>query len=671
MRWNEAIYWLMAMILIGSAGVGCVSQGEGGGDGWGICDDCDGAADPQVVEPDEVPVGEQEDVAPTRLSELEPCAPRAVGLRVDNVPELPAEVVDGHCPLEQKSYDNDGDGESERVTRWTRHGDMIEQVIEDRGGVWKETTFEVDAAGELSRVHQRQYNLYYGAGHMDQEWTFDGRGRLTSYTKQRWLEEDGVDILQSAHQIDQTWRDGRLVARTEDRSYGERDTRKAYEWRYDERGQLAEALVNASPSGASQRSVWTYEDGRPVAVERSLDEVTTVRHEWQYHDGGVVAAHDVEYGPHGLGESAADIYATSADVVDTYHTPSPYVLYSPYSQVRSPWRAANPQVDAQRECYTLPSSAGHGYPHDEPAYRLGWAEATEGIRFSSSYGSHGYAYGYGEPLWYGHAGVGTPWPAGQYGANGVLTAQLEYDARGRMVGETLNLAPYASDGAEAGSQQGVPEPTRIERRRRFGETGLLDDQITVETVEETHERRLSFERSPEGHILQRELLGEDGRLAFQTWAYDRESRVTGHGVHIAEHDQQYRMTLPDLLRADFEEPAHTGSYERRFDERGRVEFVGAEEHRDTTQFTEITIDHGEHGPLEETRTYSSENGESASRTTYGYDDAGRKVSERRDYDGDGTIDAATDYVYEGDRLVEVIEANGNTTRVTGMSYVCE
>jgi hypothetical protein len=665
---TTAKYWLVAVALLGWTAPGCVSEDDAqGGDGWAICDDCEVEPETQV---DQRP--DQQSDQPT--GEIESCHPQAVLVDPTGLPELPDGMIDGQCSLEQLAADQDADGEADRITRWSRDGNVIEQTIENRGRLWKRTTFELDDDDAIHRVFVRENNIYYGTGHTEREWTVDARGRLLSRSYQSWRGEDGAERLQNEQHMIQTFRGGRLVARTETSSYGDSEDRRSYQWSYDDDGRLVESVAERTPSDTRQSAVWTYEDGRPVSVERRINDVVTVRHSWEFHQDGLVAAHDVEYGQRGLGDHASDVVLRSTQRLDSYDTPNPYALYSPYSQLNNPWSTANTRFDAERGCHTLPNTAGHGYPHDEDAYQLGWKQDDRhaSINFISGYGGYGYyGYGYGDQPWYGHAGAGTPWPSSSYRSNqGVLTVQLRYDAHGRMTDEALALAPYIGEEVEDDAD---PQPMvfQIERERSFGDKGLVEDHIRVESGEETYERSLRFERDQSGDLITRELWQEDTVLAHQSWERDGSGRILEHDVHSAI-TASMPMELLDMLDQEVEAPVHTGTYERRFDASDRVTLEAAQVYRNGGQRSEYGTEYGEHGPVEETTRHFYNDSESGSRTTYAYDDEGRKELATHDYDSDGQPETQTRYVYQGERLVEVVTLRGGVVQASSsFSYVCQ
>ncbi len=588
-----------------------------------------------------------------------PCMPEAVARDGERIPTPPEEALAASCPLEKEVRTNGATWlTSEVVTDWEWDGNTLEKSIAESDGSSTYTSFEFDASREhILRIEKREDRIYsstFSDTYYDYVWEFDERGR-TTYQHLEYGELHGSqEEFVGTSGFHQEWEGDRLVRR------GHPDNPSEYEWKYDEAGRLIE--VSRTPNVVDQaidRAVWSYRGDDPVQVERYVDGVLVQRQQWEYDEERALVGRQFEAEARGLDGEIEDGANTASRPLDSYElvVPSARLEYEPTTD---PWAASNAHLhsDAGDDCYRLPTTMHHGYPVDENAYHLGLAaedEITAEIR--AGYGHEGYYYGYGQVNWYGHVGIGTAWSEMfRHGGRPVGSAltTIAYDDEGRMIEETVEFSARTRDDERAITM----------REREFGASGLLHDQLTVESGDELASAELLFDRDDTGRIFERRRMVEGELVSQARWSYGGSDAAVEIQVEAAP-EQVFPFSdpfeyysphpQPDFLLEDVtEEMEHTLTLLREFDQQGREVFYGGQLHQGTHWHAAVETTWGEHGKLEEIDRYNLESGREM-RTVWEYDEAGRMIR-KAEYDTEGQEIDETWFEYdEAGRLVEKLE----------------
>ena len=362
--------------------------------------------------------------------------------------------------------------------------------------------------------------------------------------------------------VDRQWEGDRLVGR--DALVTSSGVEHFYEthWEYDEDGRMQSATTYIDGTKAAV-SEWTYDEERPVEVERRLRGMVVEAQSWSYEDGQLVGR-QAQFTPRGE-EGSGEL----ADFTELRYA---IELHDDYSlrffgrsdenletrEFHSLWEDANAHLDVNvdDDCYRLPASAGHGYPEDDHSYHLGlntdYAATLSQIIYDYNYN------GFNPQAWYGHLGVATGWPYDTMHVHDrPLSMALKYDEEGRMVGEEIDY------------QNSSRESVAAERVRSFNERGLSEDVLVVEHQGESAEALLRFERDEDDNLISRERL-QNGELASrQEWTYE-DGKAQSVEVYLSKTNPTVYTPNPPLDELlDKEAPSsleHVATFERGGDE---------------------------------------------------------------------------------------------------------
>ena len=208
-----------------TADTGGAPDGPGGADGSGDPDEPDrDEPDPDEPDPDDPDPDEPDpdDVSPgdpdgDPLESRAWCLPYAKGATSNVVlSPVPTEVFDAVCPLETEIQTQSWTS-ADAVTRYVWQGDVLWVTRPGSSFSLQEMTF--DDAGRLVRTRigsQRNNALAFAPWDDVYRVELDGRGGVIELATQRGAIEHVY--------LRQTWRDGRLVARSEERNRYDADS---------------------------------------------------------------------------------------------------------------------------------------------------------------------------------------------------------------------------------------------------------------------------------------------------------------------------------------------------------------------------------------------------------------------------------------------------------------
>ena len=328
------------------------------------------------------------------------------------------------------------------------------------------------------------------------EWTFDEAGHML--TERRWQGDWLVFDIRFAWEGDQ-----RVSAVREDfRSDRDAPVTTEMTWTYTADGLLESGQAHQL-GGPVHRARWTYDGGRPVAVERRWREVIEVANEtvwleqtWTW-DGDRVVERTTDLRPEraGIPEQLPDDMGPTTN----------YYLGN--------WEDARTIEGAA--CVRPPTSITHGYP--EAWYDLGWSLDERPTRIGFDHRYDGFAYNYGSLAWYGHYGVATAYIE----PNSDATITTRYDDQGRMVEErVVTLLP------------GMDVESVLDRERLFDGERLVVDSLNDPRRDDPLELRFEFVVSDGFEQLRTHRQG-DAVFSRQQWVYDGD-RLTDYAIDIDE-----------------------------------------------------------------------------------------------------------------------------------------
>lgn len=596
-----------------------------------------------------------------------PCQPEALAYDYDH-PEIPDSVSASTCPLEATVVEYQSDDQPDRLTSWTRDGQTIEMTTTEGELVVETLDFEFGDDPQDVRFVERQLHhradswTDYGRLETDR-WDFDDRGRLVERTYRR-VRTDNDETL-DYESVEQTWEDDRLVERIELEGVDDVE-RDEFSWDYDESGRLTGATYLEDDELVGQTD-WNYDQDRPAKVERRVDGEVVETQSWSYRDDGTLSGRELE-------SSGTDSPTPLDNYVLTEAGRGPS-LWRPDEDLTS--ANAHRRAAPSDSCYELPHSSGHGYPVDEPAYIVG-LEPGDPLPFdppghisapaeAPSIAGHYSRPGYAHPprLHYGHVGLSTGWPEGRNLSN--KNIELVYDETGRMVTERLER------------QQHDDQLLEVERQRDFSDGTLQRDHIDLQMGDQTAGATLDFDDGDDRRVRRRIRDGRE--VADQTWrfadgrAVELDIRVPDHIEAAVEWGDRPLTALFNTPEEDSDangQPQHTATYQRQFDDQGRLtDAVQTTHHSDlgadgTT--VETSIDRGEDGPIEWTQTSMAEDGETTveRRAGWTYDDDGHLLVEWLETSSDDGFDE-THRAYTRDdegRIVEVFDDEHTESRTT-------
>ena len=601
---------------------------------------------------------------------LAPCAPKAVVHSEDRIPVIPEEVTSSVCPLEREvitSYSTYSPGET--AVNWNWNGDELERVERKDGRVVGRTIFRFDeAGGEVQSIDRRMIYTHFSGVHnyYDDHWEFDEQGRLLRHESAYGEVWSGSETVERESELTQKWEGELLVERRSVNVSESWESDSHWRFDYDEQGRLVE--INYETTGQpDERALWSYEGGLPAQVSRFVDGVLVERQSWEFAEGQLLTRR-VE-----LGELLADLneddelYWRTPAVLDSYAlqtTQDGWGYYGYNGGRTSPWSGANAHLEATTEsdCYDLPTTLGHGYPEDEGHYFLGISdEVTPEYGLEHSYGFRGYYYGYGNPAWYGHLGVGTAWPTANFSRERGVDVTVVYDKAGQMISESMSYIPWENTEEV--------EVVNVYRVREFQDSRLLLDEIEVEKGGETVRAALHFERDDRDRLVRRERSRDDEYVSHQEWSYE-DGAVVESLVHAPLNEGRvgesvyYSVSLPEpgeLVGWEDEGTEHTLTMQRSLDERGREVRYHEDRFREGSKM-ERRSTWGEHGKIEETVSQGPEL-EYKRHTYWEYHESGEVLRRSLDHDGDDVINSETRYVRDESGLaLERIEESGGEIR---------
>ena len=671
---NKLIMIAVVAATLSACGGALESQPDpdGSDDTAAGCEDCQpkwGIVDEEQPTPAESGTDDEQGPAlePGEISRaLLPCGPQAQAFEPVHLPELPEDALDPHCPLEQQTIGVHGQSERLITYRWEGTTLVHEEV---EGDDWRITT-EFDFDDDLEQVrtierHIRTVFSYAAPRERDSRWEFDSQGQLTFKSTTVYDGDGPHRSLVQTDYVEQTWEGDRLVHRvkTVDRPYFVTSTETR--WTYDGAGRLQEVLHDRG-GDRQTRSVWTWEGDRPAEVQRFVEDELTEHQVWGWDDHGLRSRtlrlngdFDEIWGIH---EDLRDHDNYAISMLDFGHGMS--------GSYPTAWAGANAhrQLEDGADCFGLPSAVGHGYPYDEDAYHLGWSgnpdeDLIHGIGFDYQY--NGYAYGYGDQSWYGHQGISSSWPLPDYHS---ITAEfsISYDEAGRMVREELSY------------REREDEVVDVVRQRDFNAHGLVRDHVEVALDGDRATGTLHFERDDQGLLLKRWRARQGEAVAQQQWTYDDAHRPTSLAIvieditHLGEHGYYYHGVNPTpahlLLEVD-SSPLESRRHARTFDDQGRITQSAVYDPGAQQPAHQTVIHHGPHGPEEALATWGSST--HGHQTTYGYDDQGRLIEERRlNLDSGQNISTRTFSYDDRDRVVEETFQNSSHTHRVARQFSC-
>jgi hypothetical protein len=640
--------WLVSLVAVLLL-VGCGAD-AGSSNGWDVDDRCEACseADAGGDDGDIGAGGDGGDVEePVEPLPDEVCTPRATSWNDRNVPPLPEPELDEECSEVEQRYDENGDGEVTLIYTWRRDGDSLVWQAQRSGEVIERIEHTYGAADQLiGATHHRKFTHIEG-GYIDRTWTFDQEGRLLDYQAvgqpAELIEHDVVAVMQR-------WDDDRLVERTTTEYDGRRFTTA---WSYEEQ-RLSRVELSSSDESLTVLVDWTYVDGLPVQVVRTVNDIEVMNQTWQWSQDGQLDGRSGLYDPrghltdpNGWRDGSQPIYPGGLDDFE----PKP-----PSMAPSSTWNAWSGARWTRRDgCAVPPHSSAHGYPVFEPEYDLGFAidERPNGIGFA--YGNDTFGWDYGDKAWYGHGGIARAY--GQLPDLVPFTFDITYDDERRMVAEHLEITR---------SRHEQPDHVEsVDRVRTFDARGMVSDTVTIEApAAETRIYAMHFERGPQGQLLERTLLEGEETLGHQTWAWDA-GRIASHEVSIRQRSQDGTEAL---------EP--TARYIREYDSDGRI--VRYADLSFTPDATWDGLDeersYDERGRLTERRYDNPTRPASSYRHEFRYDGPHpTPVFEGTDIGVDGDLEAITTRRLGDDGQVryEAVERNGHLREVSTSSYVCE
>ncbi|MFU8805004.1 MAG: hypothetical protein ACNA8W_14420, partial [Bradymonadaceae bacterium] len=606
----------LAVLMTVTLMMGCGFDGPDRTDGqetsgWSVGEKPGGEFGGSQVAPEiEIPNGESQPAA------LQACVPRALSYQSPEVPELPPEVLEA-CPLEAVAWTLRNDQTPHRVVSYERDGDRVVRIEDHAGrGEAQRTSFGLNE-GRIVVVEDTMNFLYYGQGKQIRRWEFDEEGRLESYRERMFNGEQLAEHLE----VFQSWENGRLVQRRERSRRYDQDSELTYRWGYDGSRLIAATITDADDELLHHVEYTYTESGRAASVHRRVQGVDVLVQTWEWSDdgellgrevlldvGAVLSDREIEGAmnyTHGI-----DDFAPRND-----HQRYGYSAYHAYSA--NPWPDAHFREHSreQERCLMPPTALGHGFPDEEPEYHLGWAQGERPMGMGFAYGYGGYGWGYGDEGWFGHEGVGSmSWPGVMIRHDHALLFSIQYDARGRMVREEIDMiTPHAE--------------TLIERTRTFDDDEMREDRVVVHNPShDVTTRVLVFEHDELGQIAERRLYHEDIELSRHEWLRDGLGNIILHDIH--ERLQYY--TYSNDLFPDVQTPDATlellSSFERAFDTRGNL-VKEKSTHGPQTYMNGTYARHAydEDDRVVETLHFGARDDEPTSREVFEYDAQGRLI----------------------------------------------
>jgi len=571
---------------------------------------------------------------PTEPSEPdEVCTPRPAVREATDYPELPDRASDPSCPLTETRVDEHGDGRIDRTTKWSRGDGALIKLTEGPGDTFTRILWSRGwtSSGDRRLRHverRRRYSRYSSNVQLD-SWSFDREGRLVRKTYADFPDKH-TDEANRRQTIEQTFRDGRLVSRTEtNEELDGTSSTKQTTYRYED-GRLAEIVHE----DGDERWVanWQYDDGRPVQVDYALNGQQAYEQTWEFHDDGRLDSRSLVFRSAMIDDNGSlRVMPRLTDMTPTYTSPR-----SRSASGGSIGQAPKSTFADRGACSRVPVSARHGYPRSERVYRAAFEDGSVPRYTDQAYGYPGYGV-WDDNAWYGHSGLFSAGPLGrgQYDPNGDgLRVTLEYDDRERMVRQSTTL-----DSEE-------DPAVRVFRTRTFADDDLVEDHILKMRGELGEQRSLEF-RYDNGRLTGRRLRIGGEVAEKQSWTV-RDGRDVELAISYRE-GHRGRPLWNDLgATPSFgDTPFETTTYTREFDDQGRRTRFSVEPdgfHRD-----EIRTTHGPHGPVERIEV----RGDSEERTRFEYDDAGRRIAEKHDRDNDDDYEYVEQWNYDdAGRLIE-------------------
>ena len=656
---SSPIATLIGLVMtVGLAGmaVGCQDAFDRDGRDAFVCESCtesDTGVAPDTDADTGTDTGTNPDTDAGPSAPQPPCAPRPTVEQANRLPQRPDDLQRGSCRLEKVT--RDASRNSGLVEEWTITDDKIVRTKPSPASEPNRTTWWLTSAGEVRKVEKRRYTRF---ALRVQTWTFDGRGRLTARTYDRYEPRDAEQPAKTKR-MSQQFDDGKLIKRVRNQSgFSPEGEQTVERFQYDGEERLSRVDVT-SGNGADRTIDWTYQLDRPVEVEHRLDGEVVYEQSWVYGEAGRLASRSIS-----IEENAVPRAPGAERSTDMTPWSLPHGSYT----TDDTWRASVPE--GRESCRRLPYSAAHGYPDDEKVYRLLWRQQQEGELpegIDRAYGFQGFGV-YNDYGWYGHGGVYTPWPLTPRRFTGQVDVTITYGARERMTREQLRLTTETDDGD--------PTHLRFRRERSFEGERLVEDRVVAtrhpdgaDEPDARAVRTLAFSYD-DGHLQRRRLRFGDQVVEQQKWDH-KDGRDTE--VAIERHPDMMHVSGGSRLGFDHTEPIadkpleQTGRYERKFDAEGRrtqmTRFGASSQRVHKTEY-------GPHGPTREVTTHG---GGSQSVTTYAYDEAGRRTEKRRDTDDDGNPDLVETWQYAEDgRLLEHVRSYPPQEKEirTQRAYVC-
>lgn len=667
-------YWIILMAVVG---MGCADAAD-----RAQRDNADCAADCQkwqINDPDtDTSDDGDEDASAPNTQPLGPCAPQPDIEHDFVVPEIPEQVRSGECPLEREVENWVSSSlPSEYAIAWAyQDGDLVQTDRAD-GDVQMRTIFEFgDDDEQIERIDRSQFHLTGRGVRLIHEdiWEFDGQGRVLRHHYKYRSGQPGQESVRGETEITQRFADGHLVEHVETKTSDQNMQQTQYSWSYNEAGRLTEALKVGDDR--SDRAVWEYDGELPRSVSRYVDDVLAERLTWDFNNEGRLVSRRIETGLE-LNEADAGepVVLHQPVVLDSYALRSTAASWGRFTGVSTPWSGANSHLNASEDagCYQLPSTLGHGYPEGDNSYYIGaLPTVTPEPEMEYAYGFQLYYYGFSRPVWYGHTGIGSMWPAFNYQYDRRVESTVTYNDAGRMTSESMEQ--FFSDPEL--------ESVSITRERQFEGSYLIDDEIAVQRGEQTVRAGLHFERNSDGALLRRERTRDDELVAFQEWNHGEGSESVTLNIHVAKRENPvedaydyYALLEPaELLETPGgETPEQTATTRREFDAMGREVFY-REDRLFEGRRTERHITWGDHGMLEKSEAqYQGAERRNNALTYWDYDASGELANMRVDSDGDGTLENETRYTRdEAGRMVERVDLHqGAVYQRVSREFACQ
>jgi hypothetical protein len=588
------------------------------------------------------------------------CMPRALAYQPPGAPELPREVFEA-CPLQTISWTYPSHPGANQSVTYVRNGDHVTHIVENASREETQRTTYALENGRPVVIENTQHFRYYGRGKQVRRWEFDEEDRLVAF-RERTFSGEGLthDTV-----IAQTWDDDRLVERRKRISVHGQDTDLTYRWQYDG-FRLVSATITDVDDTVVHSVEWTYTaTGLPASVRRRVREADVLVQTWVWSDEDELLGREVLLDAGGV--RAGDVALGAGHLTHTVDDFAPGIGHNGYGYSAYQSFLTNPWPDAHdREvegCVRPPTSLGHGYPDEEPEYHLGWSADDRPSGMGFAYGYQGYGWGYGDAGWFSHDRVAsTLWPGVAEHLHRTLVFAIDYDARGRMVREAIDV--IAADASN----------TRLERTRTFESDQMREDRVVVRRPnDEVVSRFMIFERDEKGAIIERRLYHEDLELSRHEWVRDERGEVLVHEIHERLFDWTYTHELFSEVPDTDTELFTLSSFARDFDERGNlIKDQRVHQTHASTSGSHLQHRYDAADRIVETLHFNGPEQTLYLREVFEYDEQGRLIFQGSHGPGTDEFTTYEEHQYDSrGRLLESNHVSGNYRQSESRQYTCD